>query len=628
MKVCDGGVSATVEVCNNLDDDCDGCIDCDPVCLGNLGKTCPIPGAGQACGSMVGECRRGMLLCTQGMIQCVGQRLPATEVCDGKDNDCNGFTDEADPGLGANCFPAGMIGCNVSAGTCVGECQFGRQTCQAMGATAALVCSNAVTPKPEACDGTDNDCDGSTDEDFDVGAACDNGVVGICRKTGKKICNARGDATTCSVAATPMTPEVCDGDDNDCDGDIDELPLPGVGDTCGSNVGECRIGHTKCVGGKIICDEVGPTPEICNGLDDDCDGSIDEELVPPGPECLPPGLPPGSKIVGECRAGIYACAKDGNGMWGWQCRGSVGPTDELCDNRDNNCDGIADNQPMCPVANNVCVDGDCVPKCKKEENKCPSDRVCMNDVCVLKACVKVACPAGTYCNIEGTCIDPCASVTCSQGAVCEQGVCKDCHSLGCPDGQICGVHECMPDPCAGVACDAGSYCRSGKCVKSCANVTCPMGEICRDGACDVDVCAKSSCPQGKFCDPTSPSGECKFDPCEVLSCLAGTVCVRSTGKCEVDPCATTQCAGADLCVVSNTGTAACEPDRTIPQPVVRRVATSGGGLTQCACRLGAPADAPGSEPGFAGLWLLAIAGVGGAVRVRRRLGTDGKKGAR
>jgi hypothetical protein len=485
-----------------------------------------------------------------------------------------------------------------------------------MGATATLVCSNALTPKPEACDGRDNDCDGATDEDFDVGAACDNGVMGICRKTGTKICNARGDATTCSVTATPMTPEVCDGDDNDCDGEIDELPLPGVGATCGSNVGECRVGTTKCVKGKILCDEVGPTPEVCNGLDDDCDGSVDEDLVPPASECPPPGLPVGAPIAGECKPGKYACTKDGTGKWGWQCRGFVGPTPEVCDNKDNDCDGNRDNQPMCPVADNACLNGECIPRCKKEENKCPADRVCMDDVCVLKACVKVACAPGTFCNADGNCIDPCAGVSCAAGATCDQGVCKDCHSLGCPQGQVCGLHECMPDPCAEVVCEEGSYCRAGKCVPSCARVSCLAGQVCRDGACEGDRCAQILCEQGKFCDPTM--GECKSRPCDLLRCPLGTTCVETTGKCQADPCVTTRCNGTDLCTVSVTGEANCIADTTIPPPVARTIAASGGGLTNCSCRIGAPADPGSGGAGFAVVTLLGLVAAGGARRRHRR----------
>ena len=73
----------------------------------------------------------------------------------------------------------------------------------------------------EICDGKDNDCNGQVDEGFNVGQSCSVGV-GECARTGQLICKADGSGTECNASPGSPTTEICDGKDNDCDGQTDE----------------------------------------------------------------------------------------------------------------------------------------------------------------------------------------------------------------------------------------------------------------------------------------------------------------------------------------------------------------------------------------------------------------------
>ena len=225
--------------------------------------------------------------------------------------------------------------------------------------TGGLACTDAQVPPSELCNGKDDDCDGLVDEDFpSLGQPCNQGS---CQGAGVFVCNEAGTDVKCTVSALGPTPEVCDGIDNNCNGLIDEQPgpgeppMPGVGVVCGSNVGECKPGVSVCTNGKILCEAVGPTPEICDGKDNDCNGSIDDGLAPPAASCNPEGMAPGQPMAGECRPGIFAC----RGELGWKCQGGIGPVPEICDGKDNDCDGVVDNNATCPVGY-ACFAGGCV----------------------------------------------------------------------------------------------------------------------------------------------------------------------------------------------------------------------------------------------------------------------------
>lgn len=139
---------------------------------------------------------------------------------------------------------------------------------------------------------------------------------------------------------TPLVPEDSDQDGIDncfdqCPGFSDDL----LGTSCAEGFGACSdSGEIMCGGDELVCSsEPGlPKTETCNGIDDDCDGLIDEDFGV-GNVCL--------IGVGQCQStGVMVCSIDG----GTACSATLGqPTIETCDFIDNDCDGLIDEQDVC-----------------------------------------------------------------------------------------------------------------------------------------------------------------------------------------------------------------------------------------------------------------------------------------
>ncbi len=133
---------------------------------------------------------------------------------------CNGVDDNCAGGVDEG-NPGGGASCSTGQ---PGVCQAGTVTCQASG----LTCLRNSGPSAEQCDGLDNDCDSAVDEDFaNKNQPCSAGL-GVCLRSGTFVCTADKSATTCSVTAGPPTAAACDGLDNDCDGVVDEPGFVGA----------------------------------------------------------------------------------------------------------------------------------------------------------------------------------------------------------------------------------------------------------------------------------------------------------------------------------------------------------------------------------------------------------------
>ena len=135
---------------------------------------------------------------------------------------------------------------------------------------------NTIYPgATEICDGLDNDCNNLADEgNPGSGGSCGTGLPGICA-AGTEQC--QGGSLVCVQNFLPQT-EICNGLDDDCNGQVDEGD-PGGGGSCATGLpGIGAAGTEQCQGGSLVCvQDNSPQTEICNGLDDDCDGSVDED---------------------------------------------------------------------------------------------------------------------------------------------------------------------------------------------------------------------------------------------------------------------------------------------------------------------------------------------------------------
>jgi hypothetical protein len=161
-------------------------------------------------------------------------------------------------------------------------------------------------------------------------------VVPPCTGPGVQRCH-EGEWGLCEGYQVPAE-EMCNGRDDSCDGLVDNNPQdPEIGQPCGTDLGRCRKGTVRCFNGELICfGGIEPRQEECNGLDDDCDGIVDNNL--PEQLCYT-GLPE-TRGVGICHGGIQRCVAGR-----YVCEFEQTPMAFDCTNGlDNDCDGHIDHE--------------------------------------------------------------------------------------------------------------------------------------------------------------------------------------------------------------------------------------------------------------------------------------------
>ncbi len=329
------------EICNGLDDNCDGHTD-EGFGLAGLAIGSPCLGAGE-CGLGVVSCgKEGKSICSSDPGG--ADSKASAETCNGLDDDCDGLTDEGLATKDGN-LPLG------AACTGVGACGTGVVICAANG---LAVCS--ATPggpdskfSAEVCNAIDDDCNGKTDEIFELdgkplGSPCPG--VGICA-AGSVACSKTGGVTCSTLADGPQSQaktEVCNGIDDNCNGLTDENQNwngKGLGAVC-DGYGACGVGVVECsASGAPTCSthpngtKSQAKPESCNNIDDDCDGMTDDGLSPPSElTCSTAGVCGAGIVLKSCQEGAWVCD--------YGLTANYETVESSCDELDNNCDGKTD----------------------------------------------------------------------------------------------------------------------------------------------------------------------------------------------------------------------------------------------------------------------------------------------
>ncbi|MFT5681964.1 MAG: hypothetical protein ACI8RZ_002882, partial [Myxococcota bacterium] len=289
---------SAIEVCDGIDNNCDGSIDegatqtlyadTDDDGYGNADVTVEV--CSQLSGYVVigTDCDDGNPDAYPG----------GSEVCDEIDNDCNGVVDEgvgtvyyADADAdGAGDSQSTAVACQPPAGYVINDSDCDGDD--------GAISPNAI----ELCDGIDNDCDGTTDEDDAADAATwyadadsdehgDPDATRVSCEADVGYVAAAGDCDDSDNDSHPGGEEVCDEADNDCDGEVDEASASDVetfyADSDGDGYGTLNYTTAACsapagyVSDDTDCDDTDAdtspdASEVCDGADNDCDGTIDD----------------------------------------------------------------------------------------------------------------------------------------------------------------------------------------------------------------------------------------------------------------------------------------------------------------------------------------------------------------
>ncbi len=423
------------------------------------------------------------------------------------------------PALGASCDCSGRAmglglatGCSLESTPCPGD-----RGCLAKGQPGApeaggLSACDAPAAVTEVCDGADNDCDGNTDGT----GLCDDSEPCTTDSCGLKGCE--------HVAASDGA--ACD-DGNAC-----------------TALGACAAGQCKA-GAPVVCDDKnGCTDDSCDKTKG-CVHLAADATCTDGDACTTDE----TCVGGSCAGAKPVGCDDGNACTGDSCDKTKGCVYQAID-------AACTDGSVCTLGDK-CVVGVCTTS---GVLKCDDDNPCTDDSChQVQGCANAVNAA------------PCSDGdACTTGEACSQGKCGEGVTLDCDDGKVCTSDACdkakgcvyldLDVPCTdGDACTVGDACKDGECVVD-GPLPCDDEDPCTDDTCDkgtgcVNLANEATCTDGNAC---TDGDSCVKGACvtgEVLDCDDKEACTEDSCNPEVGcvhTALTGDCTDNDVCTEGDT----------------------------------------------------------------------------